>query len=145
MVKMIKTFTFNFIGLKPMSINKAYASNFKTKQRHKSKEYAIFSNSVYTHFLEQANNRTAKDFASVLGSINSLKIGIVVITPKKKVFKADGQRSAIVGDLGNFEKALTDCVFHILGVNDCLIDEINVKREIALDDKYSLVYKIEVN
>jgi Holliday junction resolvase RusA-like endonuclease len=97
----------------PISTNQAFATNFKTKRRFKSKDYAEFQRLV----------RVFVKPPCAIPSSMKLKAHIQItrnwLTKDKRIKRID---------IANYEKTLIDTLSEILGFEDSQIFEINMKK-----------------
>lgn len=115
----------------PISINKAYATNFKTRRRFKTKEYAEFEKKIKHADYFELFEITPK---------TKLEVNIYLIA---NWFTKSGKIRVI--DAANYEKTLIDCISKHLGFDDSQIFKLSIhKRKSVLMTDRTRVYVYEI-
>ena len=113
----------------PCSVNKAYATLFRTKRRIKTRDYHAFERMVQSAWV---------DSRFEIKPEMRLKVQIIIdgswFTKQKKIRKVD---------LDNFAKVTLDCLSKLLGFEDSQIFELQMtKREYQVDQTLIVIDEI---
>lgn len=121
----------------PVSVNKAYATNFKTKRRFKSQEY--------TNWEESAKIEMRKFPKYIINEDNWLKVEYRFFMPiYLKKPRKNGTDKKVV-DVFNMEKALSDFLStQIEGFEDHKIKEGKVSKTHCEDEPFVEVFISEI-
>lgn len=115
----------------PCSVNKAYATLFKTGRRIKTRDYHVFEKSLNNSLIDSKFKITPK-----MKLIVQIIIDGCWLTKEKKIRKVD---------LDNFAKVTLDCLSKILLFDDSQVFELlMIKREYTVDQTTVIINEIQI-
>lgn len=102
----------------PPSINKAYATDFRTRRRFKSRDYKLFE-AMIKHWCAINPNAlaNAREFTTKLSSGEAFQIDITFYFPREKILTKQGKPKR--NDTSNRIKIAHDVLAEILSIDDC--------------------------
>jgi Holliday junction resolvase RusA-like endonuclease len=132
----------------PPSVNGAYATNFSTKRRFKSKDYQLFESSVlHWTYVNAETLAKARELTGRLLDGQALRVDIVFYFPRSKILtKATKSQASRLKrlDVDNRIKAAFDVLAKILGVDDCMFFEGSF-RKVCLKDEHMALMDVDLS
>lgn len=122
----------------PPSVNAAYATNFRTKRRFKSKDYQLYE-AMVIHWknLHPLNLGRARQFTTLIGDGMALQVDITFYFPRSKILtKAAGKAPSVPkhNDTSNRIKIAHDVLADLLSIDDCLFWDGSFKKKVLNSD-----------
>jgi len=144
MIGLIMQISFIFKNTKPLSLNAANATNFKTKRRHKTAKYDLLSQRIKLLMIPRRKEIEAFELAfnpKEQHLYNMIKISI----PKTMIFlKGKEEISSRKGDNSNQIKVVEDIVFsHFTKLDDRYICNTHIRQIVSPDNEWHIEFVLK--